>query len=158
MSTTCMDRLEHYLRANEVPYQLHHHPLAYTAQEVAASEHVPGRELAKTVVAFADGRTVMLVLPASYLVEVNKLPGVLHAKEARLAEEREFVATFPDCEAGAMPPFGNLYGLDVYVDQALAEDESIVFRAGTHTDTMRVAYRDFVRLVHPTTATIARHR
>ncbi len=152
----CRDRLERYLREQGVGYEVHHHPLAYTAQEVAASEHVPGKELAKTVIAKADDdRLVMVVLPATRTVHLAKLATALGADRARLAEEPEFTAAFPDCEVGAMPPFGNLYGVPVYVDRSLAADERIVFRAGTHTDTMRVAYADFARLVGPTVVDIA---
>ena len=112
----CRERLEAYLRDNRVPFQVQHHPVAYTAQEVAAVEHIPGRLLAKTVMALADGKMVMLALPAPYLVDIEKARALLAAQEVRLAREREFTDTFPDCEVGAMPPFGNLYNLPVYVD------------------------------------------
>ncbi len=155
-TTTCRDRLEQYLRERGVAYESQHHPLAYTAQEVAASEHVPGKDLAKTVIVRADDdRLAMLVLPATRTIHLGKLATALGAGRARLAEEKEFGASFPDCEVGAMPPFGNLYGVPVYVDQSLAADERIVFRAGTHTDTMRVAYADFARLVDPTVVDVA---
>jgi Ala-tRNA(Pro) deacylase len=98
----------------------------------------------------------MLALPASYQVDLGKAATALGVKEVRLAEEEEFEDTFPDCEIGAMPPFGNLYGVPVYVDETLAEDETIVFRSGTHTDTMSVSYADFERLVEPTIAEFAR--
>ena len=153
----CKDRLEAYLRDNAVPFQVQHHPLAYTAQEVAASEHIPGKLMAKVVVAFIDGTMAMLALPAPHRVDAAKAAAALGAKEVRLAHEQEFAAAFPDCEVGAMPPFGNLYDLPVYVDKALAEDETIVFRAGTHTDTMSVKYADFERLAKPTVADFA-HR
>ena len=153
----CKDRLEAYLRDNKVPFQVQHHTLAYTAQEVAASEHVPGKLLAKVVMVFADGQLAMLALPAPHRVDVAKASAALGAKEVRLAHESEFAAAFPDCEVGAMPPFGNLYGVPVYVDEALAEDETIVFRAGTHTDTMSLRYADFERLVGPATAAFAQH-
>ena len=151
----CKDRLERYLRENQVPFDVQHHPRAVPAQEVAASEHVPGRMLAKTVMVLADGQLVMLALPAPYQVDLEKVIALLGAEELRLAEEEEFGDTFPDCEVGAMPPFGNLYGVPVYVEEALAEDEQIVFRAGTHTDTMSVRYEDFERLVEPTVAEYA---
>jgi Ala-tRNA(Pro) deacylase len=152
----CKRRLEEYLRENEVPYQTQHHPRAITAQEVAATEHVPGKIFAKTVmIATDDGEMCMLALPAPYHVNPEKAAAALGAQEARLADEGRFAETFPDCEVGAMPPFGNLYGVPVYVDETLASDESIVFRAGTHTDTMSVAYADFERLVEPTIADFA---
>lgn len=153
----CRDRLEDYLRENGVPFEVQHHPRAITAQEVAATEHVPGKMLAKVVMVLVDGEMVMLSLPASYQVDLEKVGKVLGAEETRLAEEEEFEGTFPDCEVGAMPPFGNLYELPVYVEEALAEDETIFFRAGTHTDTMSVRYADFEQLVEPTVAKFA-HR
>jgi len=149
--------LEAYLREKQVPFEVRHHPKAITAQEVAASEHVPGKMLAKTVMVLADGKMVMLALPAPYQVDVNKAGKVLGV-EVRLAHEEEFENTFPDCEVGAMPPFGNLYEVPVYVEAALAEDETIVFRAGTHTDTMSVSYADFENLVEPTIAEFAAGR
>ncbi len=152
----CRDRLEAYLCENGVPFEVQHHPRAITAQEVAAAEHVPGKMLAKVVMVSADGEMVMLSLPAPYQVDLQKVGKMLGAEEARLAEEEEFEGAFPDCEVGAMPPFGNLYGLPVYVEEALAEDETIFFRAGTHTDTMSVGYADFERLVEPTVAEFAR--
>ena len=152
----CRERLEAYLRENGVPFEVQHHPRAVTAQEVAAAEHVPGRMLAKVVMVSADGEMAMLSLPAPYQVDLQKAAKLLGAQEARLAEEEEFEGAFPDCEVGAMPPFGNLYGLPVYVEEALAEDETIFFRAGTHTDTMSVGYADFERLVEPTIGRFAR--
>ncbi len=155
----CRERLEEYLRENVVPFEVQHHPRAITAQEVAATEHVPGQMLAKVVMVLADGEMVMLTLPAPYQVDLEKVGKLLGAEEARLAEEEEeeFEGAFPDCEVGAMPPFGNLYDLPVYVEEALAEDETIFFRAGTHTDTMSVRYADFEQLVEPTVAEFAHH-
>ena len=152
---TCKDRLEAYLRAEQVPFQMQHHPLAYTAQEVAAAEHVPGKLVAKVVMVEADGRRVMLVLPATRRVDLARAARTLGARDARLATEAEFAATFPDCEVGAMPPFGTLYGVPVYVDQTLTEDEEIVCAAGTNTDSIRLRYADFARLVQPTVGAFA---
>lgn len=149
--------MEAYLRENAVPFEVQHHPRAVTAQEVAATEHIPGKMLAKTVMVLADGRMVMLALPAPYQVDLQKAGEVLGAEKVRLAEEEEFENAFPDCEVGAMPLFGNLYDLPVYAEEALAEDETVFFRAGTHTDTMSVGYTDFERLVEPTVAEFA-HR
>jgi len=117
------ERLETYLRESKVPFQTQHHPQAFTAQEIAASEHVPGKLLAKVVMVMSDGRLVMLALPAPDHVDLAKANATLGAKETRLAEEGEFANAFPDCEVGAMPPFGNLYDLPIYVDKSLAEDE-----------------------------------
>ena len=154
---SCKDRLESFLRRNHVSYQVQHHPLAYTAQEVAASEHVPGKKLAKVVVATTDGSLYLLALPATHRVDLTEVERVVGRAPVRLAREEEFAAALPDCEVGAMPPFGNLYGLPVYVDKALAEDDVIVFQAGTHTDTISMAYADFERLVKPTVGRFARH-
>jgi len=151
----CKDRLENYLRENAVSFEVQYHPRVITAQEVAATEHVPGKMLAKTVMVLADGEMVMLALPAPYRVDLEKTGEFLGAKEVRLAEEKEFENEFPDCEVGAMPPFGNLYDLPVYADESLADDETIFFRAGTHTDTISVRYADFHRLVQPTVVKFA---
>ena len=153
----CKEELEAYLRENKVPFQVQHHAVAYTAQEVAAAEHVPGRMLAKVVVLLGDGKLSMFVMPAPARVDAEKAAAVLGAKEARLAHEDEFADRFPGCEVGAMPPFGNLYDIPLYVDKSLSEDETIVFEAGTHTDTMSMKYADFERLVKPTVAEFARH-
>lgn len=149
---SCKEKLETYLRDNKVPYQVQHHALAYTAQEVAASEHVPGKMLAKVVMVKADGKMVMLVLPAPERVNLAQVSAVLGAKDVSLATEAEFAGLFPDCEVGAMPPFGNLYGVPVYVDKELAEDDVIVCQDGTHTDTLSLKYADFERLVKPKVA------
>jgi Ala-tRNA(Pro) deacylase len=154
---TCKDRLETYLRDNRVAFETQHHPTTFTAQEVAQSEHIPGRFLAKVVMVVADGELVMLVLPATNRVDVAHVAVLLDVQSVRVANETEFAATFSDCEVGAMPPFGNLYGVPVYVDKALAEDETIFFQAGTHTDTISMQYADFARLVKPTVADFARH-
>ena len=150
------DKLENYLRENAVSFEVQHHPRVVTAQEVAATEHIPGNLLAKTGMVLADGKMAMLVLPAPYEADLEKMGEVLEAKEVRRAEEEEFESAFPDCEVGAMPPFGNLYELPVYVEEALAEDETIFFRAGTHTETMSLKYADFEQLVQPTVAEFAR--
>jgi Ala-tRNA(Pro) deacylase len=153
----CKEDVEAYLRENKVPFEIQHHAVAYTAQEVAAAEHVPGRMLAKVVILLGDGKLSMFVLPAPARVDLEKAAAVLGAKEARLAHEDEFAERFPGCEVGAMPPFGSLYDVPLYVDKSLAEDETIVFEAGTHTDTMSMKYADFERLTKPTVAEFARH-
>ena len=151
------ERLESYLRENGVAFEIQEHPTAYTAQKVAASEHVSGRMFAKVVMASAEGDLIMLVLPASSVVDVSKVSEVV-GKQCQLASEREFASAFADCEPGAMPPFGNLYEVPVYVDQGLGRNERIVFQAGTHRATMSVAYPDFERLVRPTVTDIALSR
>ena len=154
--TTCKDKLATYLRANHVPFETQHHRIAYTAQDVAASEHLPGQLMAKVVIAIADGELIMLVLPANRRADLAKVRAALGARELWLAEEHDFARRFADCEIGAMPPFGNLYDLPVYVDESLTADPSIVFQAGTHMETMRIRYADFARLVKPTMVDIAR--
>ena len=144
MNTT----LREFLAAEKVNYQQDFHRTAYTAQQVAAEEHIPGRIMAKTVVFKADDHYVLAVLPASLRVDMAKLKASLGSKEIHLAPELAFGGLFPDCEVGAMPPFGNLYGVPVYVDRSLAEDDEIVFNAGTHQDTIRMKYSDFSRLTH----------
>lgn len=153
----CKERLEAYLRENNVQYQTQHHPTAYTAQEVAASEHLPGKMLVKVVMVLANGDMTVLALPAPQQVDLAKLRVVL-GKEVRLAREEEFSHVFPECEVGAMPPFGNLYNVPVYVEKSLTEDETIVFQAGTHADTMSIQYKDFERLVQPQVAEFAAGR
>jgi Ala-tRNA(Pro) deacylase len=153
---TCKERIESYLRAHQVAYETQQHARAYTAQEVAASEHLPGRMVAKVVMVLADGQMTMLVVPADRRVDLAKVARALGVQDIWLADEREFTGIFPDCEVGAMPPFGNLYGLPVYVDRALAEDDTIVFQAGTHTETMQMKYADYDRLLQPAVIEIVR--
>jgi len=149
-------RLKTFLDGNHVPYATLQHAIAFTAQGVAAATHVHGRELAKTVVIRVDGRFVLAVLPAPGRVDLKRLREIVGADLVSLATEAEFQGLFPGCEAGAMPPFGNLYGLPVYVDQKLALDQSIVFNAGTHSEAIRMDYADFERLVQPKVAAFAR--
>lgn len=151
----CRTRLEGYFRENGVAFDVQEHPTAYTAQGVAASEHVPGHMLAKVVMAASNGDLVMLVLPAPSMVDLAKVADALGAPDVRLAREEEFAAAFPDCEPGAMPPFGNLYDLPVYVDETMGRSERIVFQAGKHTVTMNVVYADFARLADPKVVDIA---
>jgi Ala-tRNA(Pro) deacylase len=142
-------KLEAYLHEQRVPFKRQQHSVAFTAQEVAASEHLPDDMVAKVVMVFADADMVMLVLPASHHIDLTKVAVALGAKNAWLADEHEFATVFPDCDIGAMPPFGNLYDVPVYVDRTLTKDETIVFQAGTHTDTIRMGYANYARLVNP---------
>ena len=153
----CLDTLAAYLRGQQVAFRIQHHPPAFTAQEVAASEHLPALMMAKVVVVIADGKPMMLVLPATYRVDMALLYEALGADKVHLADEAALLGMFPDCEVGAMPPFGHLYGMPVVVAPELAAQPRIVFQAGTHTDTMELAYADFARLVQPTVADFARH-
>lgn len=151
-----VQKLKEFLDGNNVKYISISHSPAYTAQEIAASAHIPGKELAKTVVVRLDGKFAMAVLPASYKVDLDQLQSVAGATETELASEQEFQDVFPGCEVGAMPPFGNLYEMDVYVSETLAEDEEIAFNAGSHTELIRLAYADFERLVQPTVGHFSR--
>jgi len=147
-------RLKSFLDENKVQYTLMSHSPAYTAQAAAATLHVPGKELAKTVVLRAGEEALLAVLPASFHVDLKKL-GSVAGKTVRLATEQEFGDLFPDCELGAMPPFGSLYNLRVFVDESLAADEEIVFNAGTHRDAIRMRFADFARLAKPTMTSLA---
>ena len=142
-------KLKEYLDSHDIKYVTISHSPAYTAQMIAASAHIPGKELAKTVMVEIDGKMAMAVLPASEHVLLRRLEEASGAKAARLASEDEFKDAFPGCDVGAMPPFGNLYDMDVYVAESLTEDEEIAFNAGSHTQLMKLAYRDFDRLVKP---------
>lgn len=143
-------KLREFLDGSGVKYVAIQHSPAYTAQEIAALAHVPGNELAKTVMVKLDGTMAMAVLPASCSVNFDLLEDVSGAVTAELAGEDEFRGMFPECEVGAMPPFGNLYDMPVYVDERLSEDEEIAFNAGTHKELVKLAYADFERLAAPT--------
>lgn len=145
-------KLKDFLDREKVKYISISHSPAYTAQEIAAAAHVPGRELAKTVMVLIDGRMAMAVLPAHQKIVLEELLEAVGAKEIRFATEAEFKQLFPECETGAMPPFGNLYDMVVYVAQPLVEDREITFNAGSHTEVIKLAYADFERLVKPTVA------
>lgn len=147
---TCREQLEAFLRSEQIPFGVHLHPVAMTAQAVAEQAHIPTQLLVKVVVIVADGRLAMLALPTSRRVELELIPALLGVDEVRLATEGELYAAFPDCEPGAMPPFGNLYGIPVYVDRALVNDRAIFFQAGSHSVALSVAYADFKRSVKPT--------
>ncbi len=143
------DKIRDFLDSRHVKYVTLIHSKAYTSQEIAALAHVPGREMAKTVMVRVDGKLAMAVLPASNRVDVDRLREVTGAHNVSLATEQEFKGLFPECEPGAMPPFGNLYGMEVYVAPELAEEEEIAFNAGSHTEVIRLGYSDFERLVKP---------
>ena len=142
--------LSQFLDDHHVHYVTRIHPQAFTAQETAASAHIPGKEKAKTVMVKLNDDLVMAVLPAPDHVSLSLLKKATGAKETSLATEQEFRDRFPECELGAMPPFGNLWGIPVFVDQRLREDEVIAFNGGNHTELVQIAYADFERLVHPT--------
>lgn len=144
-----LSKLREFLDTNNIKYLVISHSLAYTAQGIAALTHIPGKELAKTVMVLIDGRLSMTVVPASARVDLFKLKKYLSADTVELADENEFRGQFPDCETGAMPPFGNLYGMDVFADQSLTQDKEIAFNAGTHRELVRMSFDDFRMLVRP---------
>ncbi|OGP26608.1 MAG: hypothetical protein A2038_05580 [Deltaproteobacteria bacterium GWA2_57_13] len=144
-----LKRLKEVLDQAKVSYEVYVHPQAFTAQEIAARQHMSGREMAKVVILKADAAYVMAVVPASRMVSLRKAKAALGAKNVSLATESEFASLFPECEIGAMPPFGNLFGLPVYVDPALEKDETIFFNAGNHIQTVRLKYQDFKEMVKP---------
>lgn len=142
-------KLKEFLDGENVKYVSILHSRAYTSQETAENAHVSGKELAKTVMIKVDGKMSMAVLPADEQVDLDLLKGNTNASKVELATEDEFKNLFPECETGAMPPFGNLYGQDVYVEESLNEDETIAFNAGTHSELIQLTYNDFERLVKP---------
>ncbi len=142
-------RLREFLEENEIKFVTISHSQAFTAQEIAAAAHVPGKEMAKTVMVQLDEELAMVVLPAPDQVSIPRLKEATGAGEVRVASEREFSDRFPNCETGAMPPFGNLWGLTVFVDERLREDEQIAFNAGSHTELVKLSYTDYERLVDP---------
>lgn len=138
--------IQDYLHSHDISYELVAHPQAFAAQEVARRLAVPDRQFAKAIVLHADGRLVMAVLPASRRLNFHKLKDALEVKHLEMAPETELAGLCPDCDLGAFPPFGNLYGMDVWVDRRLAESAEIVFNAGSHTEAVRMKYSDYLKL------------
>lgn len=150
-------KIKEYLEKEGISYEIAKHTLAYTASEIAGTQHVPGKQMIKSVIVKNNGDFFMCVLPAIHLVDFEKLKIVIGSDDLQLADENEISSIFPDYEAGAEPPFGHLYNLKVYVDKILEEDKDIVFNAGTHTDVIKMAFADFQRLANPTIAEIGTH-
>ena len=142
-------RIRDYLDSQKAPYEWLPHPQAFTAQEVAHSLHVSGKRLAKTVILDADGRLVMAVLPASHRLIMPELKAALEVRRLEMLPESELAKIFPDCDLGAIPPFGNLYGIEMWVDRTVEESGELVFTAGTHVDAVRMKYSDYAELVKP---------
>ena len=142
-------KLKEFLDTNHVKYVSITHSQAYTAQEVAATSHVPGKALAKVVIVEMDGEMAMAVLPANRKIVLQDLREITGREQVRFVAEEKFKDRFPDCEIGAMPPFGNLYGMDVYAAESLAENDEIAFNAGSHEEIIKLPFSDFERLVHP---------
>ncbi len=149
-------KLQEFLEVNQVPFKHTVHSLAYTAREVAAAEHLPPRDVAKVVIIWADTGYQMVVLPANRAVDLSELRASLGLSHARLATEEEIGRLFPDCDLGAMPPFGNLYNMQVYADSGLALDDWIAFNAGSHTDVLHMRFKDYRWLVNPIVLPLAR--
>jgi Ala-tRNA(Pro) deacylase len=154
---TAKKRLEDYLKKAGVPFQTHSHQPAYTAQEMAEVDEVPGLTVAKVVMVEADGQLAMTVIPAPYRLDTKKVKTAIGADKVRLAHEDEFSPAFAGIEVGAMPPFGDFGNVATYVDKSLAEDEYIVFQAATHTDTIQMKYADYARIAQPIIVDIACH-
>jgi Ala-tRNA(Pro) deacylase len=148
-------KLREFLDSHAVRYFVVSHSAAYTAQEIAAAAHVPGKELAKTVIVTIAGKMAMVVLPASRQLDFELLRNLAGTRDVALAGEKEFAGLFPECEIGAMPPFGNLYGMGVYVSEELEDDDEIAFNAGAHTELLRLSYESYKRLVHPIVAKLS---
>jgi len=144
-----LSRLKEFLDSHKIQYIVISHSVAYTANGIAALTHIPGKELAKTVIMKIDNLIAMAVVSASQHVDLAALRAATGARNVELATESEFRNKFPDCETGAMPPFGNLYGIDVYADESLARDKEIAFNAGSHRELVRLAWDDFKTLVRP---------
>jgi Ala-tRNA(Pro) deacylase len=144
-----IQKLREFLDSHHLGYVVISHSVAYTAQGVAALTHISGKELAKTVIVQVDGALAMAVLPASLHIDLSQLRSAAGANHVALASEEEFRERFPDCETGAMPPFGNIYNMPVFADESLARDKEIAFNAGSHRELVRLAWEDFVRLVQP---------
>lgn len=142
-------KLTEFLDKHKTKHEVITHSLAYTAQEIAASAHIPGKNLAKTVIVRIDGNMTMAVLPASYRIDFKLLKKAIGASKLELLREEEFKDMFPDCDVGAMPPFGNLYDMEVLVAESLAEEDEIAFNAGCHTELIKMAYKDYESLVKP---------
>ena len=147
-------RLIDCLNDSKVQYEILHHPEAVTAQRLAQAEHVKGRHHAKVVMIKSGDQHLMMVLSADHQIDLEKIDKAT-GKAVSLDKEQQFKSLFPDCAAGAMPPFGNLYGLPTYVDKTLAEQDYIVFEAGTHTDAIKMTYRDYEKIVKPRVADLA---
>jgi Ala-tRNA(Pro) deacylase len=152
-----LKQVKDYLNKEKVKYQILHHDPAYTAQEIAAKQHIPGAELVKSVIVKAGDEYIMCVLPAIHRIAFDRLEAALGKKGIKLASETEVGKLFPECELGAEPPFGQWHGLSVYADQILEQDEEIAFNAGTHTDLIKMRFADYKRLAHPKILRLGTH-
>lgn len=142
-------KLKSLLEEKRISYEVLKHEEVFTAQEIAATTHTRGKEMAKVIILNGDNKYFMIVLPASYRIDIEKLKIILNVKNLRLSTEEELEKLFPDCEVGATPPFGNLYNIDVYADKVLSEDKTIVFLTGSHKESIKMTYKDFDKVVKP---------
>jgi Ala-tRNA(Pro) deacylase len=154
---TIAPKMKKILDEKHVGYQILQHSLAYTAMETAGAQHIPGKQLIKSVIVNVDGKFVMCVLPSTHLINFDKLKNLLYANEVFLATETEVEMLFPDFDVGAEPPFGELYGLEVYLDRSVSENDDVVFSAGTHTDTIKMKFEDFAHISKAKVAQFADH-
>ena len=142
-------RIKDYLKSHNVPFTSIYHPISFSAPRTAHAAHISGKDIAKPVIVKMDGKLMMVVTSANERLNLKFLKKMFHASEVELANEEEFKYIFKDCETGAMPPFGNLYGIEEYISEKLTHDEEIAFNAGTHTELIRMNFKDFNSLVHP---------
>jgi Ala-tRNA(Pro) deacylase len=154
---TISKKLKDYLDNEKVSYKTLHHPEAYTAMEIAGAQHLPGKQVAKAIIVKADGKYLMCVLPSTYNVDFEKFKKLAKAKAVQLVSEDEIVRLFPGYEVGAQPPFGHLHGLTVFVEKHLDENDEIAINAGTHTDLVKIKWKDFVRLAKPIIGDFGKH-
>lgn len=152
-----LNKVKEILEKEHIEYEILEHNLAYTALETAQAQHIPGRQLIKTVIVSAGDKDLMCVLPAIYKVDFNKLAKLLNLSEVRLANEGKIALLFPGSDVGAMPPFGQIAGIKTYIDKSLEENESVVFNAGTHTEMVRIKFKDFIKIANPIVADFGIH-
>ena len=149
--------IQNYLERNQIPFEVLEHPRAFTAAETAHAAHLSGKKLSKTVVVRLEGQMAMVVLHAHEMVDLERLKESLGVKNVELVSEREFEDRFPDCEAGAMPPFGDLFRMPVIVSESVASDEYFTFNAGNHTELITIPFLSFKKLVQPIIGTFTSH-
>jgi Ala-tRNA(Pro) deacylase len=150
-------RLQSFLDELDATYRVSHHDTAYTAQDLAMAEHLPGRRVIKPVLVEADGQFVLCALPACYRVDLNELREQIPAQDVRLADERLLGRVFPDCEVGAVPPVGRIYGMLTLMDESVTADDHVTFQAGTHNDSVTMTLAEYRRVAQPEIAHFARH-
>lgn len=150
-------KIREFLETEHVEYEILEHELAYTALEIAQAQHIPGHQVIKSVVVKADGKWILCVLPATHKIDFDKLNQAFSFKDTCLANEGRVAALFPGCDVGAMPPFGRLAGIQVYVDSNLEENETVAFNAGTHTEMLKIHFQDFIRIEKPAVGDFSVH-